>query len=160
MAEFKKSNNFRGGGGRGGGFRAGGDRPKFPRSGGFSKSGSRDGARSEMFSATCAQCGKSCEVPFRPTGERPVLCRDCFGGKGDRPERRDGRRDSSPRSFDRTRSSESFSSQKLQDPDPRIDELKSQIESIEKKLDSILEIMKGQDLAETIKKVTKKKSVK
>jgi CxxC-x17-CxxC domain-containing protein len=34
--------------------------------------------RSEMFSATCANCGKQCEVPFRPTGNKPVLCRECF----------------------------------------------------------------------------------
>ena len=34
--------------------------------------------RSEMFRATCANCGKECEVPFRPTGNKPVLCRDCF----------------------------------------------------------------------------------
>lgn len=45
----------------------------------------RDGGRPQfgekrMFQAECAQCGKSCEVPFRPTGEKPVYCRDCFGG--------------------------------------------------------------------------------
>ena len=42
-----------------------------------------------MFRATCDECGNACEVPFRPTGERPVYCRECFG-KGDggnRPER-------------------------------------------------------------------------
>ena len=32
-----------------------------------------------MFKSTCAKCGASCEVPFRPTGEKPVYCRDCFG---------------------------------------------------------------------------------
>jgi CxxC-x17-CxxC domain-containing protein len=26
----------------------------------------------------CAECNKECEVPFRPTGERPVYCRECF----------------------------------------------------------------------------------
>jgi len=34
--------------------------------------------RPELFKATCANCGKACEVPFRPTGSKPVLCRDCF----------------------------------------------------------------------------------
>ncbi|MFA6391238.1 MAG: CxxC-x17-CxxC domain-containing protein [Patescibacteria group bacterium] len=33
----------------------------------------------KMFKATCSQCGQSCEVPFRPTGEKPVLCSSCFG---------------------------------------------------------------------------------
>ena len=32
----------------------------------------------EMYQATCANCGKQCEVPFRPTGSKPVLCRECF----------------------------------------------------------------------------------
>jgi CxxC-x17-CxxC domain-containing protein len=32
-----------------------------------------------MHAATCAECGVETEVPFRPSGERPVYCRDCFG---------------------------------------------------------------------------------
>ena len=32
----------------------------------------------EMFPATCAGCGCETEVPFRPSGNRPVYCRDCF----------------------------------------------------------------------------------
>ncbi|MFH1504992.1 MAG: CxxC-x17-CxxC domain-containing protein [Candidatus Omnitrophota bacterium] len=28
--------------------------------------------------ATCAECNKECEVPFRPSGDRPVYCRECF----------------------------------------------------------------------------------
>jgi CxxC-x17-CxxC domain-containing protein len=36
------------------------------------------GGRPMMHKATCSDCGKECEVPFRPTGERPVFCNDCF----------------------------------------------------------------------------------
>lgn len=36
----------------------------------------------QMYPAVCAACGKSTEVPFRPSGDRPVYCRDCF-----RPQR-------------------------------------------------------------------------
>ena len=32
----------------------------------------------QMFSAICAQCGKTAEVPFEPRNDRPVYCRDCF----------------------------------------------------------------------------------
>jgi CxxC-x17-CxxC domain-containing protein len=32
----------------------------------------------EMHPATCAQCGKATEVPFLPSGDRPVYCSDCF----------------------------------------------------------------------------------
>lgn len=39
----------------------------------------------EKFKAVCADCGKECEVPFKPTEGRPVKCNDCFR-KG-RPQR-------------------------------------------------------------------------
>jgi len=32
----------------------------------------------EMFPAICATCGKGTTVPFRPSGDRPIYCRDCF----------------------------------------------------------------------------------
>jgi len=32
----------------------------------------------EMHKATCSDCGKECEVPFKPTGDKPVRCRECF----------------------------------------------------------------------------------
>ena len=31
-----------------------------------------------MHKATCKQCGKECEVPFKPIEGKPVYCRDCF----------------------------------------------------------------------------------
>jgi len=40
--------------------------------------GSGYGSTREMHPATCAQCGKSTEVPFLPRGDRPVYCSDCF----------------------------------------------------------------------------------
>lgn len=30
------------------------------------------------FRTTCGKCGKPADVPFKPKGDRPVLCRDCF----------------------------------------------------------------------------------
>jgi len=36
------------------------------------------GGQRQMFPATCAECGKSTEVPFRPRGDRPVYCSDCY----------------------------------------------------------------------------------
>jgi CxxC-x17-CxxC domain-containing protein len=35
-------------------------------------------AQRMMHKAVCADCKKSCEVPFRPSGERPVYCKECF----------------------------------------------------------------------------------
>jgi CxxC-x17-CxxC domain-containing protein len=49
---------------------------KSERSGG--SGGSSYGAPRQMFPATCAECGKSTEVPFQPRGDKPVYCSDCF----------------------------------------------------------------------------------
>jgi len=39
----------------------------------------------EMHKAVCSDCGKDCEVPFKPTEGKPVKCQDCF--RKNRPER-------------------------------------------------------------------------
>ncbi len=31
-----------------------------------------------LYKAICADCNKSCEVPFKPSGDRPVYCKECF----------------------------------------------------------------------------------
>jgi len=31
-----------------------------------------------MFQAVCADCKKDCEIPFKPSGDRPVYCKECF----------------------------------------------------------------------------------
>ncbi len=36
------------------------------------------GTPREMFSVTCAECGKDTEVPFKPRGDKPVYCSDCY----------------------------------------------------------------------------------
>ncbi len=35
----------------------------------------------EMHKATCSDCGKECEVPFKPTEGRPVYCKECYAKK-------------------------------------------------------------------------------
>ena len=32
----------------------------------------------EMHTVTCADCGDEAQVPFKPSGDRPVYCRDCY----------------------------------------------------------------------------------
>lgn len=38
-----------------------------------------------LYKTTCTTCGAACEVPFRPDGSKPVLCRDCFATKNAAP---------------------------------------------------------------------------
>jgi len=80
MDNFKRRNNF---GGRGGG-------------GGFS---GRNSGRPSMHKAVCDECGKDCEVPFKPTGEKPIFCNDCFRNKRDDSPGRLNRSDSRNRNF-------------------------------------------------------------
>ena len=46
-------------------------------SGGRRFGGGRDFKR-EMHPAVCSKCGKDCEVPFRPSGGKPIFCNECF----------------------------------------------------------------------------------
>ena len=60
----RAASGYDSGGGYGGGYSRGG--------GGYS-SGPR-----QMYPAVCSNCGKETEVPFQPSGEKPVYCRECF----------------------------------------------------------------------------------
>jgi CxxC-x17-CxxC domain-containing protein len=55
--------------------------------GGYSAGGAR-GTR-EMFTATCSSCGQEAQVPFQPSGDKPVYCSTCFeqrrGNNNNRP---------------------------------------------------------------------------
>jgi len=37
-----------------------------------------DRPQREMFPAVCSQCGAETLVPFRPSGDKPVYCRECY----------------------------------------------------------------------------------
>lgn len=90
MANFNKDKK---GGFRSGGF--GGGKPSFK-----NKSWGNDSDRERMmYAAKCSECGKNCEVPFRPTNGKPVRCDDCFGNQRDNDFRggRDNFNDRGPR---------------------------------------------------------------
>jgi CxxC-x17-CxxC domain-containing protein len=94
-------NNFKSGGGFGG--RKGGS--DFPRrdSGGRDFNRDRGGnsfARpTTMYQAVCADCGQPCEVPFKPSGDRPVYCSNCFKSKDVSSPRQFGAREFSKPNF-------------------------------------------------------------
>ncbi|OQA52999.1 MAG: hypothetical protein BWY44_00385 [Candidatus Omnitrophica bacterium ADurb.Bin292] len=59
------------------------------------KQANASGRRKNLFQAVCADCRKTCEVPFKPTGERPVYCNECFRarksfGRSDKSTARNG----------------------------------------------------------------------
>ena len=125
MGEFRP-------GGRGvfgrsrGGF-GGGRSSQFGRPGGRSFGGGRggfgrdrDSGPREMHNVVCSKCGSKCQVPFKPTGNKPVLCSDCYRKEGGGAGRDSGR------SFSRNGSS-----------GPSSNELKQ----INEKLDRIIKVL-------------------
>jgi len=59
-----------------------------------------DGPRERAYTRViCADCNKECEIPFKPSGDRPVYCKECFSkrkkgspfnaNRDNRPEERD-----------------------------------------------------------------------
>ncbi|OGJ51899.1 hypothetical protein A2335_03280 [Candidatus Peregrinibacteria bacterium RIFOXYB2_FULL_32_7] len=38
----------------------------------------------QMYSATCSDCGKECQVPFQPSSDKPIYCNDCFKKDGNK----------------------------------------------------------------------------
>ncbi len=95
MGKFNRDNKRPGGGGFGRGFSA--------RGGSSFGGGSRfGGGRPALHKATCSECGASCDLPFKPTGDRPVYCNDCFRQQDNgRPEKFGGNRYEKPRFDDK-----------------------------------------------------------
>lgn len=159
--------NFQGGGYKGGNkeYRGGGG-GGFKKSFGGDRGGNRDnrggGDRGEvvMHRATCSECNKTCEVPFRPTGEKPVYCRDCFASK-----REDGFSSESRGGRD-SRSDRGGRSDRNDRPAPRTDftksagdgEMKKQLADISTKLDRLISAMEkmSQSISPSLNAIVKK----
>jgi CxxC-x17-CxxC domain-containing protein len=54
-----------------------------------------------MHKAICSECGKECELPFKPTGDKPVFCSNCFRNKAN--SNRSSGRDSKKSNFQEKR---------------------------------------------------------
>ncbi|HBE74157.1 MAG TPA: hypothetical protein DDW31_08780 [candidate division Zixibacteria bacterium] len=107
--------------------------------GGFRRPAPRDGGDFErdkqLHPATCSVCGAQCQVPFRPSGDRPIYCRDCFrkqdgDGGGRDAFRRDAPGPRRPAPFRRPEAAGTG-------------ELAKDLAQINRKLDRILEALEG-----------------
>lgn len=155
MGDFKRSGGY--GGGRRGNFRRGGNDRHDRFGGDRNRRGGRDEGRGEMFSAICAQCDKACEVSFRPTGEKPVYCNDCFRANRGASPHAYGRQDERGASFPKRNFDHSvprFQS----DSGQQIADLKKQLEAISIKLDKLMGVVGiSSVVAITPKHIEKKK---
>lgn len=107
----------------------------------------RDSGRREMHKAVCDECGKNCEVPFKPSGGKPIYCSSCFESKDGGGSRGPSRRSSGgPGSGER---------------DNTHKQLLEQVSSLNTKLDRILKVIEsGVEKKPASKKTKVKKAVK
>ncbi|MDX9893447.1 MAG: CxxC-x17-CxxC domain-containing protein [Patescibacteria group bacterium] len=97
----------------------GNDRPKH-----YDRSGNKNFGRDKtMYIATCDNCGDKCEVPFRPTGDKPVYCNKCFNQIND--------------------------SNRGRNENETTKQLNTQLTTLNNKLDKILEILSQKSAVET-----------
>jgi CxxC-x17-CxxC domain-containing protein len=114
-----------------------------------------------MYPATCGECGKSCQVPFRPSGDKPVLCSDCFGNS--RGESRGGDRNDRPMRDFAKPSYAPKNTFHTGNENRGNDDMKKQFDTLSNKLDTIITLLSktteapkkaDKDLGEIIKQVT------
>jgi CxxC-x17-CxxC domain-containing protein len=126
-----------------------------------------------MFNATCDECGKPCQLPFRPSSNKPVYCSACFNMRGERSgvsnnsrddrgnrDSRDDRgsrdnRDSRPARDNYVASSGSV---KTVDSAKEIRELKDQMTSLNAKLEKIMKVLAINDNGAKVEKEAVKAS--
>ncbi|MFT5831655.1 MAG: CxxC-x17-CxxC domain-containing protein [Candidatus Paceibacteria bacterium] len=104
------------------------------------------GGGSEMFSTTCSECTKKCDVPFKPSQDKPVYCSACFGMKKSGNEQRGseghrGQRDRKPFGNGKVNAGPAFSSAPAGPSAQNILELKQQVSALEVKLNKILDLL-------------------
>ena len=96
-----------------------------------------------MHKATCAECKRNCEVPFKPSGNKPVLCRDCFGEQRNNAEPREFKNNKPKRDYSDRPSREEKQLQNIQD---ELSSLKKHVESLTR---NITDLVKKLDKADT-----------
>lgn len=159
MKNFQSRDNKSGGyrGERSGGRDEGRSRPSY----GDKRGGDRGGDREAMmFQATCSECKKNCDVPFRPANDKPVYCSSCFSAKRERDDKeyksgsfnREPKRFSNDRPTDRPAPRTDFVRPEFKST-PVDDSTKKQLADISFKLDKLINAIEKMS---SVKKVASK----
>lgn len=142
MGNFNNRNN------RFGGNRSGGRSGN--RFGGDSRGNFGGEFKPTLHPATCDSCGMACEVPFRPTGEKPVYCRDCFkkiaaasdsSSRDGNPRRFEERAPRNPHGTQVYRPGQRDDAPRGHDTDHDHKQIAEQIRTLNAKLDQILAVL-------------------
>lgn len=98
----------------------------------------RDSRRPIMHSAVCDECGKECQVPFKPTSGKPIYCSECFEKKGGRSSNRSDRRHSYRRNY-KDRASGRYRENKTNDLTIKL--LVEKVENLNNKLNTVIDLL-------------------
>lgn len=152
MKEFQKREGFKPR--FGGGSRFGGAPKRFGgKPGGFRSGGT--GHPPTLYDTTCGDCGKDCKVPFRPTGERPLYCRDCFSKHAPAP-REGGFKKEFKRNDRPFRDAPRFENHSAPRPQASANpEMTKQLEAMNVKLDRLISIFEKQAHASNVNQALK-----
>ena len=123
------------------------------RRGGFD---GRSGGGPAMHKAICSKCGIECEVPFKPTGGKPVFCSNCFENKNRSESRFDDRRSSRPRFDDNKFSGNKFNESKKPVSDAKLDEVISRLDKIIRLLTPVIDLRENNNKSEKLPVIEKK----
>lgn len=94
----------------------------------------RDSGRdSEKFDVVCTECKKPCKVPFKPTGNKPVLCDDCFKGRRDFNDKGTGMNSSGRSNI------EGVSKEQISQINNKLDKILNILENLEIETDEVLD---------------------
>ncbi len=157
MKNFNRGGGFGGGSDRGDRNGGGGFRGGF--GGGNRGGGGYDSRPREMFRAVCDECGRDCEVPFRPTGARPVLCSNCFEAKnGPRTDRRPARQDDTTRVRRFERDGSPIETREERE-NRNLAMLREEVVKVNEKLDKLIGALLAKPAEEPVKKAKKTKKV-
>ncbi len=103
-------------------------------------------AKTTMHKTVCDACHKPCEVPFKPNGQKQVFCDACFAKTrqtetSDYVRRKDKTVFDGPDSGKPFQTSETFTSSIATPGDAKIAELKREINSVNAKLDKLIDLV-------------------
>jgi len=110
----------------------------------FGRSSNKDSGF-ELHEVTCDKCGVKCDIPFKPTNNKPVYCRSCFRKEGGAESRGSSDRFESrgrDRDKDRFESKPKFEEFKPHNESSTSSPSSDDLDKINRKLDKIMKALK------------------
>jgi len=78
----------------------------------------------EMYDTICDKCKKECQVPFRPSGNKPILCSNCFKNE-------DSSRDNFSPKNQNNQNQSGMSSEQFNTLNKKLDKILSRLQELE-----------------------------